>query len=115
MKRIDGWIQGEGPFNHCFHDRSSTSSDVVTFISKGYIEREMNIEAQIVTFGEFYKTVNVDGVRNTVRAFALEKDQFDLIEKRSQPDDIGDDLVRIDVRGRRKLKGKSSPIILEHP
>jgi hypothetical protein len=89
-------------------------SNVVTFISKRYIEREMDIEAQLVKFGERYKMVNLDGVWITVRPLTLEKDQFDLVEKRTQPDDIGDDLVRIDVRSRGELKGKSSPIILEH-
>jgi len=89
-------------------------SDIVTFISKRYIEREMDIEAQLVKFGKFYEMVNLDGVRNTVRPLTFEKDQFDLIEKRTQLDDIRYDLVRIDVRGCRQLKGKSSPIILEH-
>jgi hypothetical protein len=89
-------------------------SDIVTFISKRYIEREMDIEAQLVKSGKFYEMANLDGVRNTVRPLALEKDQFDLIEKRTQLDDIRDDVVGIDVRGRRQLKGKSSPIIFEY-
>jgi hypothetical protein len=88
--------------------------DVVTFISKRYIEREMDIEAQPVKFGKFHEMVNLNGVRNTIRPLAFEKDQFDLVERRTQPDDIRNDLVRIDVRGCRQLKGKSSPIILEH-
>jgi hypothetical protein len=76
-------------------------SDIVTFISKRNIEREMDIEAQLVKFGKFDETVNLDGVRNTVRLLAFEKDQFDLVEKRTQPYDIRDDLVRIDVRSCR--------------
>jgi hypothetical protein len=88
-------------------------SDIVTFISKRYIEREMDIEAQPVKFGKFYETVNLDRARNTIRPLTFEKDQFDLIEKRTEPDDIRNDLVRIDVRGCRQLKGESSPIILE--
>ena len=89
-------------------------SDVVAFISKRDIKREMNIEAQLVKFGELYEMVNFGGVWNTFRPFAFKKDQFDLIEKRTQPDDIRNHLVRIDVRGRRELKGKSSPIIFEY-
>jgi len=114
MKRIERWVQGKGPFNHCFRDRNPTGSDIVTFISKRYVEREMDIEAQPVKLGKLYEMVNLDGAQNTIRPLAFEKDQFDLVEKRTQPDDIRNDLVRKDVRGCRQLKGKSSPIILEH-
>jgi hypothetical protein len=89
-------------------------SDMVIFISKRYIEREMDIKAHLVKVGELDEVVNLGGVWDTVRLLALEKDQFDLIEKRTQLDDIRDNLIRIDVRGRRELKGKSSPIIFEH-
>jgi len=89
-------------------------SDVVTFISKREIEREMDVETQPVTFGEFYEAVNLGGAWKTVRTLTLKKDQFYFIEKRSQSDDIGDDLIRIDVRGRREFKGKSSAIIFQH-
>jgi hypothetical protein len=89
-------------------------SDIITFISKRNIKREMDIEAQLMKFGKFYETVNLGGARNTIRPLTFEKDQFDLVEKRTQPDDIRNDSIRIDVRGCRQLKGESSPIILEH-
>ena len=64
--------------------------------------------------GKFDQMVDLNMVGDTVLIFVLKKDQFDLIEKRTQPDDIRDDLIWVDVRGRRQLKGKSSPIIFKH-
>ena len=74
----------------------------------------MYVEAQLVKVGEFYQIVDLGLVGDTALALALKKNQFDLIKGRSQLGHIRDDLIRIDVRGRCQLKGKSSPIISQH-
>jgi hypothetical protein len=74
----------------------------------------MDVKAHPMKEGKFDQMVDLGIVGDTVLTLALKKDQFDLIQKRTQPDDIRDDLIRIDVRGRRQLKGESSPIIFEY-
>jgi hypothetical protein len=91
-------ITNNGKYPFCYQ-KFPDGSDIITFISKRYIEREMNIKTQLVELGEFDEMVNLNRVWNAFRSLAFKKDQFNLVERRTQPDDIRDDLVRIDVRG----------------
>jgi hypothetical protein len=114
MKDIERRVEAQGLLDHPSHDGGAPCPHLLAFIPKGDIDREMDVEPHPMTKGKFNQMVDLSIVGDTVLTLAFKKDQFDLIEKRTQPNDVRDDLVRVDIRGRGELKRKSSLIIFEH-
>jgi hypothetical protein len=114
MKDVERRVETEGLLDHPSYDGDSCCPYLLVLISKGDIDGKMDVEPHTMRKGKVNQTADLTIVGDAVLPAALKKDQFDFIEKRTQPDDIGDDLVRIDVGGRGELKWKSSPIIFEH-
>ena len=114
MKDVEGRVEVEGLLDHPSYDGDPCCPRLLALISEGDIDGKMDVEAHPMKEGKFDQMVDLSIVGDTVLTLALKKDQFDLIQKRTQPDNVRDDLIRIDVGGRRQLKGESSPIIFEY-
>ena len=114
MKDVERRVEAEGLPDHPSYDGDSCCPYLLALISKGDIDGKMDVEPHTMRKGKINQTVDLTIVGDAVLPAALEKNQFDLIEKRAQLNDIRDDLIRIDVGGRGELKGKPSPIIFEH-
>jgi hypothetical protein len=114
MKDVERRVEAESLLDYPSCDGDSCCPHLLALISEGDIDGKMDIKAHPMKEGKFDQMVNLSIVGDTVLTLALKKDQFNLIQKRTQPDNVRDDLIRIDVGGCRQLKGESSPIILEY-
>ena len=106
MEGISGRVEAKSSFNYFFYNRDSLRPHSLTFVSKEYIDGEMDIKIYLLMEGEIYQCTELDIVGKIILALALKKNQFDFIKKWTEPNHVWNNLIGEDIRSRGQLKWK---------